>query len=810
LEELGAEVLTCSLDITDRDRLEEVKNLAEERFSPINGVIHAGGISGGGVMQLQSREKIEEVLRSKVQGMLFLSQIFEERALDFMILCSSASTILPGFGQVDYVAANAFLDAFADYNTLYRGTFTTAVNWGRWSHIGMAREMEKKHKEMTGEDSNTAITGEEGIEAFRRILSSNRLSRIVVMERDLDVMIERYSVKETEPEAEVGKPDISTQPVFNRPELSSRYIPPGNRTEQVLADTWERFFGFDRVGIADDFFELGGDSLKATILVSKIHKELHVKLPLTTVFRKSTIKELAEYIDGAVEEKFVSISPVEKKECYAMSSAQKRIYLLQRKDPETTAFNLYMVIPLQEETRIDKIEAVFRKLILRHESLRTSFEMVNDEPMQRIHSPGDIKFKIECHEVEADEVSGEIDPQGTTFLDHRGGNRIIRPFDLSKTPLLRVESIRSSNGRSALLVDMHHTIADGVSHDVLQKDFAILYRGEVLPGLRIQYKDFSEWQNGLSRNPKEREAIKKQERYWLNEFRDKVPLFNMSIDYERSRIRKIEGASIPFEIGSDVTRDLRRIAREEETTMFMVLLAVYNVFLARISTQEDIVVGSPIAGRSHTDLEQIIGMFVNILALRNFPASGKPFKEFLREVKKKAVAAFENGDYHFENLVEKLELERDPARTPLFEVIFSFHTTASGSNRAAEAHREPGDDKSEKKAAEQHVAAHRFKKSNYDIILHCRETEEKIFFIFEYGRRLFKKETIEKFILYLKGVAVNVAKNPDLKLSEIEVVSEEEKVKLLERLREKRGIVFKPGKVKNEGRNEKIGAEFDL
>ncbi|MCP4148511.1 MAG: hypothetical protein GY757_12265, partial [bacterium] len=203
--------------------------------------------------------------------------------------------------------------------------------------------------------------------------------------------------------------------------------------------------------------------------------------------------------------------------------------------------------------------------------------------------------------------------------------------------------------------DMHHIISDGVSFGIFVREFMELYAGKKLQPVPLQYKDYSEWQN----RPKEKERVKNQEEYWLNQFEGEIPVLNLPTDYPRPAIRSFEGKTHHFRVEKGETAALKRMALREEATLYMVLTAIFNSFLSRMSGQEDIIIGTPTTGRSHADLEDTIGMFVNTLALRNRPDSDKTYGEFLAQVKKNTLEAFENQEYQFDELVERLNINRD-------------------------------------------------------------------------------------------------------------------------------------------------------
>jgi tyrocidine synthetase-3 len=548
------------------------------------------------------------------------------------------------------------------------------------------------------------------------------------------------------------------------------YVTPRNRTEKVLTDIWSEVLKVDKnvVGIDTNFFELGGHSLKAIILTSRIQKELNVKVPLAEVFNLQTIREISAYIEIAVKNQYISINLVEKKEYYPLSSAQKRLYILQQMELESTAYNMPQTISLGEEYDINKLKQTIIRLIQRHECLRTSFHMVQDEPVQKIHPIEELEFQIRL------------------YHSYTGRQRV-QPFDLAKAPLLRVGLAPREDNRYHLMLDMHHIIYDGVSHQILEQDFMALFEGKELPPLRIQYKDFSQWQN----REKHRQILKKQETYWLKEFSGEIPILHLPTDYPRPAIQSYEGKRVRFKILADETRTLKAIALKENVTLYIVLLAVFNILLSKLGSQEEIIIGTPIAGRQHADLQKIIGMFVNTLALRNYPKGKKTFVEFLQEVKVRTLEAFENQEYPFEDLVEKVSAARDVSRNPLFDVMFALQSldTDAGTRNGArpdtpretrEAEKNGTETKKEKPNVTQQDRDKNIRAiSKFDLTLNCVDAGENLLFIAEYCTKLFKNETIERFIAYFQTIISLIVKRPSLELRQIEIISEAEKKQVL-------------------------------
>jgi amino acid adenylation domain-containing protein len=569
-----------------------------------------------------------------------------------------------------------------------------------------------------------------------------------------DYMIPSYFVPlDTIPLTPNGKVDRRALP---GPESAAgrEYSAPRDELEKQLISIWSDVLNVGRMGIDDDFFELGGHSLKAALLISRIHKVLHVKVPLAEFFRNPRIREFAGRIRGTAGEQFIAIKSVEKKEYYPVSSAQKRLYILQQAELESISYNMPAVMWLEGVLEEAKLEKAFVGLIERHESLRTSFSIREGDPVQRVHEGAahpahkGVEFEIEHFSPGHRGGRKELSPQYNEII-----RDFIRPFDLSRPPLLRAGLVKAGEQEHLLVVDMHHIITDGTSVGIVVREFTALYAGavEALSPLPVQYKDFSGWKN----SELERASMRKQEAYWLKEFDGEIPPLDLITDYPRGEVKNFAGRTARFELSVENSRALKELAKEEDVTIYMVLLAIYNVLLSRLSTQEDIIVGTPVAGRSHADLQPLIGMFVNTLALRNYPGGEKTFREFLGEIKKRTLEAFENQDYPFEHLAEHAAGDRDPGRNPLFDTMFSLQNLDFPGLEI------PG----------LQLKPYKFetRTSKFDLCLTGIEAGEKLKFIFEYRTALFKHETIDEFISYFKDIAAVVVEHRDIKLKDIDL-----------------------------------------
>ena len=535
------------------------------------------------------------------------------------------------------------------------------------------------------------------------------------------------------------------------------YSPPRGEVEQKLAEIWAEVLRRekDTISVNANFFELGGHSLNATVMVSKIHKTINVKVPLADIFNFPTIRGLARCIVETAEVRYCSIKMVEKKEYYSLSSAQRRLYILQQMALNSTGYNLSFPVLLEGKPDLDRIKRTFKQMIKRHESLRTSFEVVEGTPVQKIHNQVD--FAVESYELPVKKRgTGNRPQQAKPIIDE-----FMRPFDLTKAPLLRMGLIKLETGKHILMLDMHHIITDGSSSGIFVNDFMALYGGEEMPPLKTQYRDFSGWQNSEKAN----RLLEKKEEFWLRQFAGEVPLLSLPTDFSRPGFLDFAGSSVNFQLDRRQTGKLKKMATAANTTLYILLLAIYNILLSKLSGQEEIIVGSPTAGRNHTDLENVIGMFVNTVAMKNAPTDSKPFTELLKEVKKNTLAAFENQEYQFEDLVDKVVENRDISRNPLFDTMFALQNMDMPTLNV------PG------------LTLHPFEVesriSKFDLTLSGEERQEHLFLTVEYSTSLFLKNTILRFIDYFKKIVSTVLDNKDIKIVDIEILTEEEKKQVL-------------------------------
>jgi hypothetical protein len=469
---------------------------------------------------------------------------------------------------------------------------------------------------------------------------------------------------------------------------------------------------------------------RIAVLPEDKRKMLETRLKLEGIDISARITTINENL-------YTQIQPAEEKEYYPLSSAQKRIYFAQQLNPGSTSYNQHIALDLKGKINQEELRTFLKTVISRHEMLRASFITLNNKPVQKIEA--NAEPILEFYD------SNEKEP-------HELMRQFIRPFDLATPPLMRIGCIHTVEDNFIFILDMHHLIIDFTSAILVIKEFIQFKNGEKPGQLVLQYKDYIQWLD----NPRVIEKIKKQETYWLKEFAGQVPTLNLPIDFARNAAPTYQGDSIIFSIKEIDITALQNLAREGDATLFTVIFAIYYILLSKICNQEDIVVGTVTHGRKHVDLEPLIGMFVNTLAVRAFPTGEKTFITFLKEVKEKTINAFENQDYPFEDLVDKVVTTRDISRHPLFDVYFHYYNRPTlkfikGDLEFIGIHEE------------------RNTTSKIDLNFLFSELGNKFVFNLEYSTQLYREETIRRFIEYFKEIISGVIRDKNIKLKDIKV-----------------------------------------
>ncbi|HJX26959.1 MAG TPA: condensation domain-containing protein, partial [Thermoanaerobaculia bacterium] len=462
-----------------------------------------------------------------------------------------------------------------------------------------------------------------------------------------------------------GKIDRRALPRPSLPVSVEGWVAPRNAVEEALAGVWVEVLGVERVGAHDDFFHLGGHSLLATQLAARVRALFSVELPLSELFEASTLAGMAERIEAARSTGEEVLPPVVRRPrpggVAPLSFAQQRLWFLHQLDPESPAYNVPGALRLAGPLLPEALERALGEIVRRHEALRTVIGETGGEPVQRILPPA--PFMLPCIDL-----AGSLDPEAEA--DRLGLAEARHRFDLAAGPLLRALLLRMAEEEHLLVVVMHHAISDGWSLGVMTGELAALYASfaagmpSPLPELPVQYADFAEWQRRtLSGQRLERQLA------WWRELLADPPVLDLPADHRRPPVLSGRGGQLPLGLPADLAGGLRTLARDEGATLYMILLAAFATLLGRHAGQDDLSVGSPIAGRDLREIEPLIGCFVNTLTLRVRLAGDPSFRELLARVREVTLGAYDHQGVPFERLVEELAPGRDRARTPLFQVL---------------------------------------------------------------------------------------------------------------------------------------------
>ncbi len=816
LESYDVEVNYYSADVSDIEQMAEIFDQLREKYGKINGIIHSAGTAGDGFIATRDSDTFDQILAPKVYGTWILDYLTQDDDLDFFVSFSSIASVLGGAGEGNYVAANSFLDSFSTYrNKLGKRTLT--INWASWKETGMARSLGVNYDKVF-----YSISTLEGIGALHQVLQKD-LSQVIIgklnkqfinankgkailpiqiaseislheddspgpillslnnAKNSLFSVIIRYLQLGHELDWEkiyadqkryrlslpgyvydrkryLGRPDPSILAIYfkeTNPQISQieeMQVVEHPVTTQGVKDSL--LMMLREVSVTEElspenhFTDLDLDSIGILQFVGKIKREYNIDIPLGLFFEEKTIDQIFTAIEDTITDKVQEGNLIPKQpdaEYYPVSSAQRRLFILHQLSPNSINYNLPGALLIEGDFSESKFDQAIQKLVQRHEALRTSIELIDGEPVQKVYSQ--LTFQIQFFEVAESEVKRTIE-------------EFIRPFDLHTAPLLRMGLIKTGE-RNYLVYDQHHIISDGFSINILIKDFVRLYAGERLPDLHIQYRDYAVWHNQLLQD----EGMKKQEEYWLSQFLEErtnrpIPALNLPSDFPRPQRQSYAGDQLTIGVGQELSARLHKLAKKTSSTLFMVLLSAYNLLLARYTGQDDIIIGTPISGRTHGDLENLIGMFVNTLALRNYPGGDKSYREFLEDLKTRTLAAYENQDYPFEILIEKLNLQRDLSRNPLFDTMFRLQNFRSD-NIASE---------------ELQCIPYKFetRASQFDLQVTCFEIGDEIRCTFEYSTQLFKTDTVQKMTGHFINLLNGIVTLPDSQLAKIPMLSQKE------------------------------------
>ncbi|MBV8842651.1 MAG: amino acid adenylation domain-containing protein, partial [Bryobacterales bacterium] len=565
-----------------------------------------------------------------------------------------------------------------------------------------------------------------------------------------------------------GKVDRKALPAPSNTSEKQTYIGPRTPTEEILAGTWMEVMGLERCGINDNFFELGGHSLLATRVVSRLGAAIGVDVPLRWLFESPTIAELASRIDGMGTSS--SLPPLRPRDSSLtrpdsineapLSFAQERLWFLDQLEPNHPFFNSPFAIRMKGDLRADALRAALNEIVRRHEVLRTTFQAKNYRPVQVI-AP-----ELTVHIPTLDLSEAPVEEQ-ETVARRMAVEASQRTFSLETGPVFRANLLRLADRDHILLLNFHHIVIDGWSLWPFMRELGTLYEAFVegkpspLPELPIQYADYAVWQREWLRG----DVLAKLLSYWKKQLDGAPRTLELPTDHARPQILSYYGATEKTVFPSSLGEQLNALSRREGATLFMTLLAAFQVLLSRYTGQEDVVVGSAIANRTRMETENLIGFFVNPLVMRTDLSGNPSFREVVRRVRTMALEAYANQDLPFEKLVEALQPERDLSQTPLFQVCFVLQNAPRGTLTLPEL---------ELSAIEAHNGT-----TKYDLLLLVSEKPEGLTCMVEYSTELFEAASVQRLLGHYRVLLESIVGNADEQIASFSLLTAAEEQVIL-------------------------------
>lgn len=685
-------------------------------------------------------------------------------------LCIAGVALARGYWNLPDKTAAAFVDnPFEPGQRMYRsGDLARWLPDGNLEHLGrIDRQLKIRGYRIEPGEIETAILKLDGISQCAVVDLKEAGGRValcayLVAAEPLDAQDVRRALAESLPEYMLpqylmqlpalpltgsGKIDRKALP---RPETTTQqatdYQPPRNEREQAMAQLWQELLKLPRVGIDDNFFAIGGQSLKAAFLLARMQKQLGIAVAMKEFFKTPTIRQICDSGSTGTEPALEPLLPAPAAVGYPLTPSQAQLFVLSRMDGIGVAYNVPQQISITGPLDTSRLSRALQQLVDRHEALRSSFTLSDGTAIQ-VTSP-DLRLVrrfLVAEEEELEAIAGEF----------------IRPFDLGKAPLFRVLLVQTAEEQFHLFIDLHHIICDGFSVSILLKELNALYSGATLPPLTLQFKDYAVWLQRQS----ETAAMQEQGRFWHELFTDPQPS-ELPTDRPRGSSASFRGEEFRFVLDRQVYHDITALTAGCGATLHILLLAALHQLVGRYSRQEDVITGTSMAGRPLAELSDMVGMFVTTVPVRSFPRHGISFRAFVEEMKQTMLNVHQNSSYPLERLYEAVNLRRGAGRHPLFDINFVMQNIDLDTF-----------------SAEGIVSQRRFiptGTSKFDISLAATEGNGTISFKIDFRADLYDRATIERFAGHFLMLLADAGRNPDKPLAELEILTPSERCQLLQ------------------------------
>ncbi len=771
----GANISVLLGDISKQQEIAKIIQKIKSSLPPLKGVIHAAGIIDDCLLQQLSWSGFVNVIAPKVNGGWYLHKLTQDIPLDFFVCFSSIASIIGSPGQGNYAAANAFMDALIHYrqSLLLPGL---TINWGPWGKIGMASRLGDNYQTQMASSGISFIAPEQGIKALNCLISK--------CEPQIGVFnIDWHQFKQQLPQ-NINMPLLEEL-------ISVKFIPTEERnsflseleklsaTERekklnnYLQDCVAKVLGMktNQIDVEQPLMSMGIDSLMAIEIRNQVQTDLEVDIPITKFMEDVNLTTLVIELNEQLTQTDSKQNVTSKQEetlptdVYPLSYGQKALWFLWKLEPKSSAYNLTYTCRIASEINLKALQDTWQILCERHPLLHSIFIQGKTEPVQRI---------IHSHKLDFEVIDA------STWSDVELEEKVLSesqcPFDLENQPVIRLRLFHLSVSEHILLLTIHHIAVDGWSIGILTKEFQLIYKAVLLgtkPSLlplQNTYRDYVSWQRDLLAG----ESGEKLWEYWQKKLVGDFPVLNLPTDKPRPPVQTYNGSSLQFALSKQLTRKLKKLAKQEKTTLYALILAVYKVLLYRYTGQEEILVGSPTSGRTRSEFVSVVGYFVDPVVIRANLFGNPSFQDFLSQIRQTVVEALAHQDFPFALLVERLQPERDPSYAPIFQTIFALYNSKQmeslpkfivGEQNIEGLKIEPW------KIRQQEGLS--------DLFLEMLDDGTSLRGSFKYNTNLFKEETIARMASHFQTLLEGIIANPQEKVGQLPLLTEVERHQLL-------------------------------
>jgi amino acid adenylation domain-containing protein/thioester reductase-like protein len=778
--QFGAEVIYSRADISKREEVEALIAQTKSRFGRINGIIHSAGVIKDAFVVKKTPDELAAVLAPKVYGTVWLDEATQNEPLDFFVLFSSAAATLGNVGQCDYAYANSFMDNFVAKREERRTAQkrfgkTLSINWSLWQEGGMQVDEQTK-KWFANVMGAQALSSETGIEAFCQGLAWKEISQFMVLKGYRQKIRKGLGLEAT----------VSKATLAPLAPAESRQLLEKLQQELLKAISTILKVSEENIDLEANLSKYGADSISYTMFANRINEIYHLEVTPTLFFEYVSIASLSQFLCQEYPESFrdsdqemvvqapklqsPSLVPEHADTVYPLSHGQQALWFLYQLAPDSVAYNIALTLRIRSTLSLSALQNTFQTLINRHPCLRTTLTTQEGKTLQEVHQYQTVHFE-----------QVDVSTMAWDDLNKRVIEAYQKPFDLEQGPLLRVSLFTRASNDHILLLTVHHIVFDGWSLWMLMEELGILYPiikagGQAsLPAIKRTYVDYVHWQKDmLASDQGERLWL-----YWQKQLAGELPILNLPTDHPRPPVQTYYGASVNFFFTEALTQQLKELASTEGASLYMILLATYQILLYRYTGQEDILVGSATTGRTKSEFTNIAGYFVNIVVLRAKLQGSLTFKTFLEQVRQTVLGALDHQDYPFPLLVEHLQPNRDPSRSPLFQVSFAFQKPQQFDELMDLF--TPGETGARVNLGELELEPFEMaqQEGTFDLSLEMMETKNALVGTFKYNTDLFEAATITRMVGHFQTLLEGIVANPLQPIHALPLLTEAEQQQLL-------------------------------